>query len=109
VHRLRIVVGLDEAGHVLLDIDITLAQPTQELTTQPTPTWSPTLNLVTAEPMALTTPATSWPGTMGYFELPHSLRAWWISEWHRPQYLTEMTTSSAFGSRALEGEGDEWF
>ena len=32
---------------------------------QPTPTRSPTLYLVTPSPTAETTPAISWPGTMG--------------------------------------------
>ena len=32
---------------------------------QPTPTRSPTLYLVTSEPTSATTPAISWPGTIG--------------------------------------------
>ena len=32
---------------------------------QPTPTWSPTAYVVTAEPISVTVPAISWPGTIG--------------------------------------------
>jgi hypothetical protein len=32
---------------------------------QPTPTRSPTVCLVTAEPISVTIPAISWPGTSG--------------------------------------------
>lgn len=59
------IVGLDETWKIVLIVDIPLAQPTQESTKQPTPTLSPTLNLVTASPTAVTTPAISCPGTMG--------------------------------------------
>ena len=38
----------------------------QESTMQPTPMWSPSENFVTALPTAITTPASSWPGTHGY-------------------------------------------
>lgn len=41
------------------------AQVRQLSTMQPTPTRSPSLNLVTLAPTAVTTPAISWPGTMG--------------------------------------------
>ena len=37
----------------------------QESTMQPTPTWSPTLYLVTSGPTSVTTPAISWPTTTG--------------------------------------------
>ena len=41
------------------------AQCWQESTMQPTPTRSPTLNLVTSPPTAVTWPTISWPGTHG--------------------------------------------
>ena len=41
------------------------AQVRQLSTMQPTPTRSPTLNRVTFPPTAVTTPAISWPGTIG--------------------------------------------
>ena len=34
-------------------------------TMQPTPTRSPTLKRLTPDPTAVTTPAISWPGTIG--------------------------------------------
>ena len=40
-------------------------QVRQLSTMQPTPTWSPVLNLVTSEPTSATTPAISCPGTSG--------------------------------------------
>ena len=39
------------------------------------PARSPTLNLVTSGPTAVTLPTISWPGTTGYVVLVHSLRA----------------------------------
>ncbi|MNT11103.1 hypothetical protein D3C72_1459660 [compost metagenome] len=80
-------------------------QVVHESTKQPTPTWSPTLNLLTLAPTAVTTPAISWPGTIGKAAPPHSSRAWWISEWHTPQYLIEMATSSARGARRSNENG----
>ena len=47
-----------------------------ELTKHPTPTRSPISNLVTPGPFLVTMPTISWPGTLGYLELPHSLRTW---------------------------------
>ena len=70
---------------------------------------SPTLNLVTLEPTAVTMPTISWPGTIGKAELPHSLRAWWMSEWQTPQYLISITTSSSRGSRRSKVKGVSGF
>ena len=51
-------------------------QVRSEPTMQPTPTWSPVWNLVTSEPTATTTPATSCPGTTGQCcGMPRSLVA----------------------------------
>ena len=52
---------------------------------QPTAARSPTLKLSTSAPTADTRPTISWPGTTGYIDGPHSLRAVWMSEWHTPQ------------------------
>ena len=52
---------------------------------QPTAARSPTLNLVTSPPTAVTRPTISWPVTQGYLAGPHSLRAVWMSEWQTPQ------------------------
>ncbi|MCY1436669.1 hypothetical protein D9M71_528000 [compost metagenome] len=79
-----------------------LAQASQvrhESTMQPTPTRSPTLCVVTLSPTAVTRPMISWPGISGYTAMPHSLRAWWMSEWHTPQYRISMATSSGRGLR----------
>src|SRR6476620_6969946 len=70
-----------------------------ESTMQPTPTRSPTLYFVTPSPTADTTPAISWPGTMGKMALPHSSRTWWMSLWQMPANLTSMRTSSSRRSR----------
>ena len=51
---------------------------------QPTPTRSPTWYFVTAEPTAATTPAISWPGTIGKMAWPQSSLAWWMSLWQMP-------------------------
>src|SRR5260370_24770310 len=48
---------------------------------QETPTWSPTATPVTPGPTASTTPAPSWPPTMGRLVPPHLL---FSSEWHTP-------------------------
>src|SRR4051794_33707900 len=69
------------------------------------PALSPTLNLVTPEPTAETMPTISWPGTMGYLALPHSLRTWWMSEWQMPEYLMSMTISSSLGARRSKVKG----
>ena len=42
-----------------------LGHSRQESTKQPTPTRSPTLYFVTSDPTSVTTPAISWPGTIG--------------------------------------------
>ena len=68
---------------------------------QPTPTWSPTLCLVTSEPTAVTTPAISWPGTTGYLGVPHSALTVWMSEWQMPANLMSMATSCGPGSRRV--------
>src|SRR5690348_1958849 len=70
-----------------------------ESTMQPTPTRSPTLYFVTPSPTAETTPAISWPGTMGKCALPHSSRTWWMSLWQMPANLMSMRTSSSRRSR----------
>ena len=66
-------------------------------TMQPTPTWSPTLNLVTFAPIAETTPASSCPGTTGKVVVPQSLLAICTSVWQMPQYFRSNVTSSAPG------------
>src|SRR6201996_2687443 len=66
---------------------------------QPTPTWSPTLCLVTSEPTAVTTPAISWPGTIGYLGVPHSPLTVWMSEWQMPANLMSNATSCGPTSR----------
>src|SRR6478672_6329918 len=70
-----------------------------ESTMQPTPTRSPTWYFVTPSPTAETTPAISWPGTMGKIALPHSSRTWWMSLWQMPANLMSMRTSSSRRSR----------
>ncbi len=60
------------------------AHSRQESTKQPTPTRSPTAYFVTSVPTSRTTPAISWPGTIGNRALPHSSRAWWMSLWQMP-------------------------
>ena len=60
---------------------------------QPTPARSPALNLVTSAPTSTTRPTISWPGTIGKVELPHSSRAWWMSEWQTPQNRISIRTS----------------
>jgi hypothetical protein len=60
----------------LLAWDPQNARTHQESTKTPTPALSPTLNLVTSAPTAETTPTISWPGTIGYWELPHSSLIW---------------------------------
>ena len=47
-------------------------QSLQLSTMQPTPTLSPTFTFVTFLPTWVTTPASSWPGTHGYFVIPNS-------------------------------------
>src|SRR6202021_3899718 len=71
----------------------------QEFTMQPTPTWSPTLCLVTSEPTAVTTPAISWPGTIGYLGVHNSALTVWMSEWQMPANLMSMATSGGPGWR----------
>ena len=60
---------------------------------QPTPTRSPTANLVTSEPTSATTPAISWPGTIGKMPSPQPSRTWWMSEWQMPANLMSIRTS----------------
>eukprot|EP01139_Manchomonas_bermudensis_P005048 Amastigsp_a174578_1363.p5 type:complete len:103 gc:universal Amastigsp_a174578_1363:820-1128(+) len=69
----------------------------------PTPARSPTANLDTDDPIAETRPTISCPGTTGYTEPRHSLRAVWRSLWHTPDHRISMTTSSARGARRLIG------
>src|SRR5690606_7032753 len=47
----------------------------------------------------------SWPGTIGYCEKPHSLRAMWMSLWQTPQYRMSMPTSWVPGSRRSMDSG----
>src|SRR6478735_11905293 len=75
------------------------AHSPQESTMQPTPTRSPTLYRVTPDPTAETTPAISWPGTIGKMAGPHSSRTWWMSLWQMPANLTSISTSSSRSSR----------
>ena len=70
----------------------------QEFTMHPTPTRAPTLNLLTLEPTATTTPASSWPVTSGNGSFRQCSRPWWMSEWQMPQYWSLMATS--LGPRA---------
>src|SRR5450830_407504 len=81
------------------------AQWRHESTMQPTPTRSPTLCAVTLAPTALTLPTISWPGISEYTAMPHSLRAWWMSEWQTPQYRISIATSSARGLRRSNDRG----
>lgn len=60
---------------------------------QPTPTRSPALNLVTPGPASETTPAISWPGTIGKIALPQPSRTWWMSEWQMPTKVMSICTS----------------
>src|SRR4051812_13137534 len=78
-----------------------LAHSRHESTKHPMPTWSPTLNLVTSSPTELTTPAISWPGTMGKLGCPHSAFTVWMSEWQMPQNLMSIDTSCGPGSRRV--------
>jgi hypothetical protein len=82
-----------------------VAQPRQESTMQPTPTVSPTLTLVTCGPTSTARPTISWPGTIGNAELPHSPRAWWMSEWHTPQNWISILTSRGPGKRRSKLQG----
>jgi hypothetical protein len=71
-------------------------------TIQPTPTWSPTLTLVTASPTAVHTPANSCPGTQGYCCKPRA--ATWPaakckSVWQMPQYFISSSTSFGLSAR----------
>src|SRR6266404_8800324 len=62
---------------------------------QPTPTRCPTSSPLAFGPTAVTRPMTSWPRTAGYCEMPQSLFNTEISEWHKPQCSTAISTSSA--------------
>ena len=79
------------------------AQVPHESIMHPTPIWSPTLKRVTSAPTALTIPASSCPGHMGYSTAPVTPAicpaAKWRSLWHTPQYFMSMTTSCGFGVR----------
>ena len=72
---------------------------------QPTPTMSPTRCSCTASPTRDTRPITSWPGMHGYTVLDHSLRTWWMSEWHTPQNITAISTSFGAGSSRSNSMG----
>lgn len=60
---------------------------------QPTPTRSPTPNFVTPGPTAETTPAISWPGTIGKIASPQPSRTWWMSEWQMPTKVMSIRRS----------------
>lgn len=66
---------------------------------QPTPTRSPTWNLVTPGPTSETMPAISWPGTIGKMASPQPSRAWWMSEWQIPANLMSIRTSNSRTAR----------
>ncbi len=66
---------------------------------QPTPTRSPTLNRVTPGPTSDTTPAISWPGTIGKIASPQPSRTWWMSEWQIPANLMSISTSCSRTAR----------
>src|SRR5262245_57145670 len=72
---------------------------------QPTPTRSPTLTFVTCGPSSRARPTISWPGTIGNTELPHSPRAWWMSEWQTPQNRISIRTSLGPGARRSKLHG----
>jgi len=55
-------------------------QTRQEFTIVPTPARLPTLNLLTLEPTATTSPAISCPTINGYGTGPQSPRIVWMSE-----------------------------
>src|SRR6478736_2268388 len=82
-----------------------LSHSRQESTMQPTPTRSPTANSVTFEPVLLTVPTISWPGTRGYVWTPHSPRVACTSEWQSPQNSMAISTSSGFGARLATVSG----
>ena len=79
-----------------------IAQLRHESTMQPTPTRSPALNFFTSAPTSTARPTISWPGTIGKVELPHSPRAWWMSEWQTPQNWISISTSFGPGGAALD-------
>lgn len=54
---------------------------------------------MTSDPTSRTRPTISWPGVTGYSALPHSLRAWWMSEWQMPANSISMSTSAGPVSR----------
>lgn len=54
---------------------------------QPTPTRSPTAYFVTPGPTSETTPAISWPGTIGKIASPQPSLTWWMSEWQMPHEM----------------------
>ena len=56
----------------------------QEPEIQPSPTRSPTLSFLAALPTWLMVPTTSWPGTNGYCDMPHSFFHIDRSEWQMP-------------------------
>ena len=69
-------------------------------------TWSPTSMPVTSAPTSSTTPAPSWPNTLGNISAGRKLLIV-MSEWHRPVATIRTSTSSL--ARALEldlGEGE---
>src|SRR5689334_8631918 len=63
-------------------------------------TWSPGLSRLTPAPTSSTTPAPSWPPTIGYRTGMSPVRRW-SSEWHRPAAANRISTSpSRGGSRS---------
>ena len=64
-------------------------------------TWSPGLSRLTPAPTSSTTPAPSWPPTIGYRTGISPVRRW-SSEWHRPAAANRTSTSPSLGgSRSI--------
>jgi len=68
-----------------------------------------TLNFVTLDPTAVTTPLSSWPGTMGYATAPPTAAiapcAMCTSLWQTPQYFMSIWMSSGPGARRFNRSG----
>ena len=65
--------------------------------TKQKPTWSPGATCRTAAPTLSTTPAPSWPSTIGCRLEPRCPSARCRSEWHTPAAATRTSTSSSRG------------
>ena len=104
---IRAVIGADEAGGFAILLLALLARRAMAAAVDhaATPTKSPTANLATSPPIAVTRPTISWPGTHGYCVPPHSPRAVCRSEWHTPQNRMSIATSPAPGVRRVKLNG----